>query len=164
VPLGQMYRKGLGVPKNYAAAWRLIKNAAMPWSAAKQGNSHAQMMIGVLYSNGQGDKQNLPEAAKWFELAAKKGEAGAQFSQQLALCTKLSLRTPKATTRPRSACLRWVRPMGRASRLSVGVPAIFDGPAIWMILRSVSSCLSVSRVRSSTGGRRSVCATASARN
>jgi hypothetical protein len=58
--------------KNYAGA--------MHWYqlAAAQGNSEAQMKIGVLYSYGWGVPQNYAEAMRWFRMAADQGNALAQ--------------------------------------------------------------------------------------
>lgn len=36
--------------------------------------------LGLIYSNGQGVKQNLGEAAKWYRLAAERGDGAAQHN------------------------------------------------------------------------------------
>lgn len=44
---------------------------------AKTNNSHAQLMIGSVYFNGQGVEQDYAEAVRWFRLAADNGNADA---------------------------------------------------------------------------------------
>ena len=50
------------------------------YAKAEQGDSDVQVMLGVMYFNGDGVKQNIPEAIKWFEKAAEKGEMDAQIN------------------------------------------------------------------------------------
>ncbi|HHF3822997.1 sel1 repeat family protein [Haemophilus influenzae] len=45
---------------------------------AEQGNALAQMMLGVMYAEGQGVKQDDVEAVKWYRKAAEQGYADAQ--------------------------------------------------------------------------------------
>lgn len=45
--------------------------------AAKQNFADAQYMLGLCYEKGQGVKQNVKEARKWFEKAAKNGNVKA---------------------------------------------------------------------------------------
>jgi TPR repeat protein len=40
---------------------------------------YAQYYLGVMYTNGQGVKQDFAEAAKWYSRAAKQGISQAQF-------------------------------------------------------------------------------------
>ncbi len=47
---------------------------------AKEGYSAAQNNLGVMYENGEGVREDVAEAAKWFRLAAEHGHAGAQNS------------------------------------------------------------------------------------
>mmetsp|Transcript_72542 Transcript_72542/g.142095 ORF Transcript_72542/g.142095 Transcript_72542/m.142095 type:complete len:240 (-) Transcript_72542:1-720(-) len=49
-------------------------------TAADQGFAEAQDMLGILYTNGEGVKQNFEEAVKWFRQAADQGNADAQCS------------------------------------------------------------------------------------
>jgi len=72
--LGEMYRKGHGVERNFkkAANWFA--------KAAKRGNAAAQFNLGSLYRTGKGIKKNARLAAKWYQRAAKQGFAKAQFS------------------------------------------------------------------------------------
>ena len=70
--LGQMYRKGEGVPQDYktAAKWYTL--------AAKQGDASAQGNLGLMYRKGAGVPQDYKTAVKWYTLAAEQGDATAQ--------------------------------------------------------------------------------------
>jgi len=46
--------------------------------AAERGNAEAQMMLGILYAEGQGTLQNYVEAHKWFNLSAARGHSEAR--------------------------------------------------------------------------------------
>jgi nitrogen fixation-related uncharacterized protein len=70
--LGNRYRKGDGVSKNYgveAAKWYRL--------AAEQGDGYAQHSLGRMYRLGQGVTMDLSEAAKWIRKAAEQGHKGA---------------------------------------------------------------------------------------
>jgi len=69
--LGQMYRKGQGVPKNDKTAVKWYK------LAAEQGQQSAQNNLGVMYDEGRGVPQNYKTALKWYRLAAEQGNANA---------------------------------------------------------------------------------------
>ena len=70
--LGQMYRKGDGVPQD-------DKEAARWWKlAAEQGEIKAQYNIGWMYKNGQGVPQDYNEAFRWYTLAAEQGNERGQ--------------------------------------------------------------------------------------
>lgn len=71
--LGSMYKRGLGVKRNY--------KAALDWymKAAATGDGNAVFNVGTFFLAGQGVKQNTPEAMKWFELASEKGCADADY-------------------------------------------------------------------------------------
>ena len=45
---------------------------------AEQGNAQAQLMLGNMYANGLGVKQDDVEAVKWYRKAAEQGVANAQ--------------------------------------------------------------------------------------
>ena len=70
--LGNLYEKGLGVPKNYkeAAMWFRL--------AAEQANAMAESNLGFLCETGWGVLQDFKEAAMWFRLAAEQANATAQ--------------------------------------------------------------------------------------
>jgi len=46
---------------------------------AEQGNSRAQILLGIMYSEGRGIKRNVPEARVWYQRAAVQGDTQAQF-------------------------------------------------------------------------------------
>ncbi len=45
---------------------------------AKKGNINAQYNLGIMYYEGIGVRQNYSEAIKWYEKAAKQGDAVSQ--------------------------------------------------------------------------------------
>ena len=69
--LGQMYRRGQGVPQNYKTATKLYR------LAAEQGNASAQSNLGSMYNNGQGVLQDYVRAHMWFNIAASSGDKDA---------------------------------------------------------------------------------------
>ena len=71
--LGQMYRKGQGVPQDYETAVKWYR------LAAKQGIADAQHNLGVRYAKGEGVTRDDKTAVKFFTLAAKQGYAVSQF-------------------------------------------------------------------------------------
>ena len=70
--LGNMYRKGQGVERDFKETVKWYRKAA------DQGFARAQSNLAVMYANGQGVKQDLKEAFKWAQKAAVHGYAGAQ--------------------------------------------------------------------------------------
>ncbi len=70
--LGQMYRKGQGVPEDNKIATKWYR------LAAEQGHSDAQYSLGLTYAKGEGVPQDSEIAVKWYRLAAKQGYAFAQ--------------------------------------------------------------------------------------
>jgi TPR repeat protein len=46
---------------------------------AEQGHTNAQLILGIMYLNGQGVQQDDAEAVKWWRRAAELGHDGAQF-------------------------------------------------------------------------------------
>ena len=72
--LGQMYRKGQGVPQD--------DKTAVKWYrlAAEQGDAFAQYNLGLMYEDGTGVPQDDKTAVKWYRLAAEQGNASAQYS------------------------------------------------------------------------------------
>jgi|GEM_PF-546311 len=71
--LGDIYRKGRGVARDYqkSVQWYRL--------AATQGDPGAQMSLGSMYEKAWGVKQDLAEAMNWRLKAAEQGHAGAQF-------------------------------------------------------------------------------------
>ena len=47
---------------------------------AEQGNSSAQLNLGLMYDEGQGVLQDYKEAVKWYRLAAEQGYSKAQYN------------------------------------------------------------------------------------
>jgi hypothetical protein len=108
--LGELYSRGLGVPRDdqEAARWyRLAASGgyvpaqsrlasiydegrgvpqnlaiAMKWyrKAALQGDLSARISLGLIYFNGRGVPRNHQQAARWFQLAAEQGDALAQYN------------------------------------------------------------------------------------
>ena len=69
--LGQMYRRGQGVPRDDQAAvkwWTL---------AAEQGHADAQYNLGVMYYNGVGVLEDYVYAHVWWNIAASSGRKDA---------------------------------------------------------------------------------------
>lgn len=48
--------------------------------AAEQGDANAQLIMGVMYDQGEGVPQDDKEAVKWYKLAAEQGGAEAQYN------------------------------------------------------------------------------------
>lgn len=61
--LGEMYFRGKGVPQSYSDALDLYHRAA------EQGHPVAQFLLGIMYGQGWGVRQDLVEAYKWLTLA-----------------------------------------------------------------------------------------------
>ena len=70
--LAFMYRKGEGVPQDYAESVKWYR------LAADQGVAKAQTNLGYMYEYGRGVPQDYAEAVKWYRLAADQGVAEAQ--------------------------------------------------------------------------------------
>ncbi len=72
--LGQIYKRGQGVPKDIKTAlkWYTL--------AAEQGDAYAQFNLGVMYEMGRGVLQDYKTAVKWYRLAAEQGYASAQYN------------------------------------------------------------------------------------
>lgn len=47
---------------------------------ADQGDTIAQLILGIMYKDGKGVPQNFMEAARWYRLAADQGDATAQYN------------------------------------------------------------------------------------
>ncbi|KAF9975887.1 hypothetical protein BGZ73_000285 [Actinomortierella ambigua] len=70
--LGNMYRGGEGIGRDYAEAAFWIR------MAAEQGSPEAQTDLGNFYADGMGVKRNDTEAVRWFRAAAEQGYPSAQ--------------------------------------------------------------------------------------
>lgn len=69
--MGNLYRKGLGVPEDLVKAFELYKYAA------ERGHPEDQSNVGVMFLNGDGVKQDLGQARYWLEQAASQNWADA---------------------------------------------------------------------------------------
>lgn len=72
--LGEMYRDGRGVPRDYAAAIAWYRKAA------QQGNVDGQFGLGSMYKWGFGVPKDDHEGVAWYRKAAEQGHAKAQSS------------------------------------------------------------------------------------
>ncbi|MEE8494655.1 MAG: tetratricopeptide repeat protein [Nitrospirales bacterium] len=66
--LGNMYRRGDGVPQDYQEAVRWYR------LAAEQGHAGAQAQLGLMYTKGQRVPQDYVQAHMWLSLAAAQGD------------------------------------------------------------------------------------------
>jgi S1-C subfamily serine protease len=74
IVLGDMYRRGTGVPKD------LVKAAEWYQKAADQGDPDAQTMLGTMYASGAGVMKDAVRAVEWYRKAAAQGNLSAQSS------------------------------------------------------------------------------------
>lgn len=72
--LGALYKFGLGVPKNGAAAVKYYQ------LSADQGDAAGQYGLATMYASGEGVEQSDEKALSWFTLAAKQGDEDAQYN------------------------------------------------------------------------------------
>ena len=74
-----MYRKGQGVPQDYAEAMKWYR------LAAEQGYAYAQTNLGVTYRKGQGVPQDYAIAHMWYNIGSANGhELGGTNRDELA--------------------------------------------------------------------------------
>jgi TPR repeat protein len=71
--LGDCYKSGRGVDKDY------VKAAEMYREAALQNNAEAQYKLGVCYFDGFAYPKDYAEAVKWLRKAAEQGYPKAQY-------------------------------------------------------------------------------------
>ena len=63
------------------AAWAAnVPDFRETLQAAERGDAQAQAMLGLMYANGRGVRQDYAEAVKWYRQAAAQGHAKAQSS------------------------------------------------------------------------------------
>jgi TPR repeat protein len=72
--LGEVYRRGAGVPSDVMEALRWHQ------TAAARGYAPAQTVLGYCFHHGLGVARDPQQAAQWYERAAKQGYALAQFN------------------------------------------------------------------------------------
>ncbi|MCY4192630.1 MAG: tetratricopeptide repeat protein [Rhodospirillaceae bacterium] len=70
--LGLRYKKGLGMPKNYAKAVHWYRKAA------EQGHAKAQHNLGNMYYHGEGVPKDYVKAVYWYHKATEQSDARAQ--------------------------------------------------------------------------------------
>jgi uncharacterized protein len=70
--LGNMYRYGEGVPRDYAEALKWYRKVA------KKGNAHAQRTLKSMYHWGEGVPKDGSKAVEWYREAAEQGDREAQ--------------------------------------------------------------------------------------
>ena len=83
--LGDIYKAGVGVPKNYKEAVKWYR------LAADQGDHTALWSLGGMYDDGNGVPKNRKEAVKLFELAAQKQFNEISSSNDTIASMKLSI-------------------------------------------------------------------------
>ena len=72
--IGQLYRLGRGVPKDYKRASQWYEKAALQWHSAARHN------LAILYEKGLGVPLNYAKAFEWYEKAARQDYGIAQFN------------------------------------------------------------------------------------
>ena len=72
--LGVMQAKGVGMPKDYAAALRLFE------SAAAQNHPRGQYLTGFMYERGYGVPRNYATALQWYQRAADQNFVPAEIA------------------------------------------------------------------------------------
>ena len=65
--MGHLYRRGRGVPQDFAVAVNWYRRAA------ERGLTRAQANLADMYLRGQGVDQDMKEAVTWFHRAATRG-------------------------------------------------------------------------------------------
>ncbi len=141
--LGMMYQQAQGVPKN--------RESAMKWmsKSAEQGYTLGELNLGWLHERDEAEPGrtpggNYPEAAEWYEKAAKKGNAHAQF-----LLAEL-YQYQKLGADQRTNCIQWylksaaqghVRAQAKAGTLPEWYPnhpLLKTNPAVVTFLRNAA--------------------------
>ena len=72
--LGILYRKGLGVERDSAEAFKWYK------MAANQNFAKAQFNLGLMYKQGNGIEQDMKKALRWYRKSAINGYTRAQYA------------------------------------------------------------------------------------
>lgn len=76
--LGDMYRVGRGVPKDYVEAVKWYRKSADQWFA------DAQYQLGIAYANGAGVPKDLVQAHAWLNIAGANWLEDAKKSLEIA--------------------------------------------------------------------------------
>lgn len=77
--MANMYRMGMGVPKDMKKAFEIYQ------IAAELGNTDAQVDLGDMYYSGEEAAQSYEKANYWYEKAANKSNAKAQMLFRLCI-------------------------------------------------------------------------------
>ena len=72
--LAHLYRRGLGVPQDFAEAAKWYERAA------DIGLASAQVNLALMYIRGQGVNRDYERAAEWLDLAARQGHVLGQYN------------------------------------------------------------------------------------
>ena len=95
--LAQMFREGIGVPRDDRAAASWFRQAA------EQGSTEARYELALLYSLGRGVPRDRSRAAYWYGLLAEDGHVGAQY------LLALMYESGSGVTRNMSRAIWWFR-------------------------------------------------------
>jgi len=95
--LGQAYRKGKWVPKDFAKAYDFYSRSAL------KGSAGGLVGLGVMYQSGQGVKQDYPKALDIYSKAAKQGDARGQHA------LGYSYHSGKGVTKDYRTAMEWYR-------------------------------------------------------
>jgi TPR repeat protein len=71
--LGNLYYRGLGVPKDQAQAFRWYMECA------KQGDPEAEAYVGAMYANGLGVDRNFENSLEWLRRSSAQGSPRGEF-------------------------------------------------------------------------------------
>ncbi|KAI7901446.1 uncharacterized protein BX663DRAFT_531864 [Cokeromyces recurvatus] len=77
--LGDMYRNGWGVARDFQKAFEYYQNAA---SQSNSPYPYAQHMLGEMFLHGEGVPNDLAVAKEWFQIASTQGYEPSQMKLQ----------------------------------------------------------------------------------
>ena len=86
---------------DYEIALRLLR------APAEQGNADAQLLLGIMYQDGEGVAKDAAEAARWIQKAAEQDNATAEFA--LGVMYHQAMGVPK----DEAAAVRWLEKAAR---------------------------------------------------
>ena len=122
--IGLMYRKGQGVPQDYAKARLWFKKAAV------QGYDPAQMNMAILYREGWGVPQDYAAAAEWYRMAALRGNVEGQYNLGVFYWNGMGVSRNRIQTYVWSSLSAVLYPPGRLRDDAI-VPAIYPQGRGW---------------------------------
>ncbi|KAI8381491.1 uncharacterized protein BYT42DRAFT_531385 [Radiomyces spectabilis] len=117
--LGDMYRNGWGVDRNYQKAFEYYQTAA---SQPDSPHYYAQHMLGEMFLNGEGVPQDLAVAREWFQIAASQGYEPSRHKLQILAASHLPQNPPtsRQTNGAPAASSTTNEPPKKTNRWSVG--------------------------------------------